>query len=160
MHHWRVLIAALVMAMSGVAASYGAPQQTPSPDLAQASGEQMALPDADRAAIRQVIEQQLQAFQRDDGAAAFSYAAPGIQSKFESAEMFMEMVRQGYQTVYRPRAVQFKDIISLEGNPAQRIIVIGPDGVPMIAVYPMRRMLDGSWRIDGCVLVPFRQSDI
>ena len=155
MRHWRIFIAALLLASAGPVAA--APQQQ---DLAQAMGEQMALPEADRTAIRQVIEQQLQAFQRDDGKAAFSYAAPGIQSKFESAEMFMEMVRSGYQTVYRPRAVQFKDIISLEGTPAQRIIVIGPDGVPMIAVYPMRRMLDGSWRIDGCVLVPFRQSDI
>lgn len=159
MHHWRILVAALVLAMSGGPAA-AAPQRALAPDLAQATGEAMALPDTDRTAIRQVIEQQLQAFQRDDGMAAFSYAAPGIQSKFESAEMFMDMVRQGYQPVYRPRAVQFKDIISLEGTPAQRVIVIGPDGVPMIAVYPMRRMLDGSWRIDGCVLVPFRQSDI
>ena len=154
MRDWRILVAAVFLAIAGQAAA--APPQ----GLAQATGEQVTLPEADRTAIRQVIESQLQAFQRDDGTAAFSYAAPGIQSKFESAETFMEMVRSGYQTVYRPRAVQFKDIISLEGAPAQRLIVIGPDGVPMIAVYPMRRMLDGSWRIDGCVLVPFRQSDI
>jgi hypothetical protein len=154
MRDWRILVAAVFLAIAGQAVA--APPQ----GLAQATGEQVALPEADRTAIRQVIESQLQAFQRDDGTAAFSYAAPGIQSKFESAETFMAMVRSGYQTVYRPRAVQFKDIISLEGTPAQRLIVIGPDGVPMIAVYPMRRMLDGSWRIDGCVLVPFRQSDI
>lgn len=154
MRDWRIFVAAAFLALAGPAAA------APPGNLAQATGEQLALPEADRTAIRQVIERQLQAFQRDDGTAAFSYAAPGIQSKFESAETFMEMVRSGYQTVYRPRAVQFKDIISLEGTPAQRLIVIGPDGVPMIAVYPMRRMLDGSWRIDGCVLVPFRQSDI
>jgi hypothetical protein len=130
------------------------------PAPAQETGQQMALPDSDRAAIREVIERQLQAFQRDDGAAAFSYAAPGIQSKFATPEAFMEMVRGGYQAVYRPCAVQFKDIVSLEGTPAQRLMVIGPDGVPVIAVYPMRRMLDGSWRVDGCVLVPFRQTDI
>jgi hypothetical protein len=159
MRMWLVLAAALFLGAGHAPDALAAQQTQPGFDLAQATGAEMALPDSDRTAIRQVIERQLQAFQRDDGAAAFSYAAPGIQSKFENAETFMDMVRQGYQAVYRPRAVQFKDIISLEGTPAQRIIVVGPDGVPMIAVYPMRRMLDGSWRIDGCVLVPFRQSD-
>jgi hypothetical protein len=146
---WRIL-AVLALLVAAIAM----------PARSQETGQQMALPETDRVAIREVIERQLQAFQRDDGAAAFSYAAPGIQSKFTTAEAFMAMVRDGYQAVYRPRAVQFKDIVSLEGTPAQRLMVIGPDGVPMIAVYPMRRMLDGSWRIDGCVLMPFRQTDI
>lgn len=150
MPRWRIFLASAALIVAAVAV----------PARAQETGQQMALPDSDRAAIREVIERQLQAFQRDDGAAAFSYAAPGIQSKFASPEAFMEMVRGGYQAVYRPRAVQFKDIVSLEGTPAQRLMVIGPDGVPMIAVYPMRRMLDGTWRIDGCVLMPFRQTDI
>ncbi|MCC6470520.1 MAG: DUF4864 domain-containing protein [Alphaproteobacteria bacterium] len=119
----------------------------------------MAMPDVDRAAIRQVIESQLQAFQRDDGSSAFSFAAPGIQSMFQTPDNFMTMVRTGYQPVYRPRAVTFKDIISFNGAPAQRVIVIGPDGVPVIAVYPMKQMEDGTWRIDGCYILPFRHDD-
>jgi len=149
MRRWRIFLASALLIVGAAI-----------PASAQETGQLMALPDSDRAAIREVIERQLQAFQRDDGAAAFAFAAPGIQSKFASPEAFMDMVRDGYQAVYRPRAVQFKDIVSLEGTPAQRLMVIGPDGVPMIAVYPMRRMLDGSWRIDGCVLLPFRQTDI
>src|SRR5262249_39068567 len=38
--------------------------------------------DADQAAIRQVIEQQLQAFQHDDGAGAYAFASPSIQKQF------------------------------------------------------------------------------
>ena len=127
--------------------------------LAQGVGEPMAIPDADRAAIRQVIENQLQAFLRDDGSSAFSFATPNIQAMFQTPDDFMTMVRAGYQPVYRPRAVTFKDIISFNGAPAQRVVVVGPDGVPVIAVYPMRQMQDGTWRIDGCYLLAFRHDD-
>ena len=46
------------------------------------------LADSDQAAIRTAVESQLAAFQRDDGAAAFSYAAPAIQEKFGTPENF------------------------------------------------------------------------
>ena len=59
--------------------------------------------DSDRNAIRQVIENQLAAFQRDDGSEAFSYASPGIQRRFGTPDNFMAMVRSGYAAVYRPR---------------------------------------------------------
>jgi hypothetical protein len=127
--------------------------------LAQALGEPMAVPDADRQAIRQVIESQLQAFLRDDGSAAFAFATPAIQAMFQTPDNFMAMVRAGYQPVYRPQAVSFKDIVEFNGGPAQRVVVVGPDGVPVMAVYPMRRMEDGSWRIDGCYLLHFRRDD-
>jgi hypothetical protein len=106
-----------------------------------------------------VIESQLQAFLKDDGSMAFSFATPAIQAIFQTPDNFMAMVRAGYQPVYRPRAVSFKDIVEFNGGPAQRVIVVGPDGVPVMAVYPMRRMQDGTWRIDGCYLVAFRRDD-
>jgi hypothetical protein len=64
----------------------------------------------------------------------------------------MRMVREGYQPVHRPRAVEFRDLVPLEGLWTQRVLFVGPDGVPVIARYPMQRQPDGSWRIDGCVL--------
>jgi len=30
--------------------------------------------------------------------------------------------------------------------------VIGPDGRPVTAFYPMTQLPDGSWRINGCYL--------
>jgi hypothetical protein len=71
---------------------------------------------------------------------------------FGTPETFMDMVRQGYQPVYRPRAFDFREIVTLHGQPAQRVDVIGPDGRPVIAIYPMRQLPDGTWRIDGCFL--------
>jgi len=121
--------------------------------LSLAGGAQaQSVSDADRAAIRQVIEAQVDAFRRDDGDAAFEYASPAIQGMFGSPEIFMDMVRQGYQPVYRPRAFDFREIVSLHGQPAQKVHVIGPDGRPVTAIYPMRQLPDGTWRIDGCFL--------
>ena len=106
----------------------------------------------DRQAIRDVIQRQVDAFQRDDGDAAFALASPEIQHMFGTSQVFMDMVRQGYRPVYRPRAFDFQGIVSLDGRPTQTVHVIGPDGKPVIAYYPMRQLPDGSWRVDGCFL--------
>src|SRR6185436_10891700 len=117
-----------------------------------AAAQEAALSEADRAAIRDVIGRQVEAFRRDDGDAAFGFASPHIQHLFGSSDIFMDMVRQGYQPVYRPRVFDFREIVDLHGQPAQKVHVIGPDGRPVTAVYPMARQPDGSWRIDGCFL--------
>ncbi|MGD9509589.1 MAG: DUF4864 domain-containing protein [Geminicoccaceae bacterium] len=109
----------------------------------------------DAEAIRSVVEHQLQAFRADDGQQAFSYASPAIQSIFKNADTFMSMVRAGYRPIYRPREVEFRDLVAVEGRWTQRVLVVGPDGVPVVAQYVMEKQPDGSWRIDGCV---FEQS--
>ena len=109
--------------------------------------------DNDRAAIRQVIENQLAAFQRDDGSEAFSYASPGIQRRFGTPDNFMAMVRSGYAAVYRPLEVEIRDL-RVEGSTIQQeVLFVGPDGKPVIAVYTMQRQADGSWRINRVYLV-------
>lgn len=110
------------------------------------------LSDSDRAAIRDVISQQLEAFRRDDGNAAFSFASPDVQRLFGTAQTFMDMVRKGYRPVYRPRVFDFGNIVEVNGQPTQRVHVVGPDGRRVNALYPMTRLPDGSWRIDGCFL--------
>ena len=107
---------------------------------------------ADRSAIRDTIQSQLEAFRRDDGASAFGYASPAIHGMFGSPEIFMDMVRQGYQPVYRPRVFEFREIVTLNGQPTQKVHVVGPDGRAVTAFYPMTQLPDGTWRIDGCYL--------
>ncbi len=102
--------------------------------------------------IRRVIEQQIDAFKRDDATGAYSFAAPGIQKIFPTAEIFMRMVRQGYQPVYRPRSYAFDELTRIEGKLVQPVRVVGPDGVPVTALYIMERQPDRSWKIGGCVL--------
>lgn len=110
------------------------------------------LSSADRSAIRDVIQSQIEAFRRDDGAGAFGYASPSIRGMFGSPEIFMDMVRQGYQPVYRPRVFEFREITLLNGQVTQKVHVVGPDGRPVTAYYPMTQLPDGTWRIDGCYL--------
>ena len=113
---------------------------------------QPAVSDADRSAIRATIQSQVEAFRRDDGEAAFGYASPEIRRMFGTSDMFMDMVRQGYQPVYRPRVFDFREIVDLQGQVTQKVHVVGPDGRPVTALYPMTRLPDGTWRINGCYL--------
>jgi hypothetical protein len=108
---------------------------------------------ADAAAIRQVIQGQMNAFKVDDWNAAFAYAAPSIQTKFQSAQIFSQMVTQAYQPVYRPRDVEFRELKASEFGPTQEVHVIGPDGLSYLAYYTMEKQADGTWRISGCYLV-------
>ena len=107
---------------------------------------------ADMAEIRSVIQAQLQAFQADDSAQAFAYASPAIQTIFKDPDTFMSMVRNTYHAVYRPREFEFRDLVPVEGRWNQRVLVVGGDGVPVVADYVMEQQPDGTWRIDGCVI--------
>ena len=64
----------------------------------------------------------------------------------------MAMVKTGYQAVYRPKAVFFKDLVQEQEQIIQQVLVLGPDDKPVMAIYPMQLQKDGSWRIDGCYL--------
>lgn len=117
------------------------------------AGADESVAPADAAAIRQVIQGQMNAFRIDDWNAAFAYASPAIQTKFQSPQIFSQMVTQAYQPVYRPRGVEFREVKASEFGPTQEVLVVGPDGLSYLAYYTMERQADGSWRISGCYLV-------
>jgi hypothetical protein len=135
---WPLLLAALAVA----AISTPAPAQ-----------QGTAPTEAARQAIVAVINAQLAAFQRDDGAGAFAYASPTIRRKFGTAETFMAMVRSGYHAVYRPAGVAFLET-RVEGDLTLQLVrLLGPDGRSVVAAYEMQRQPDGSWRINGVYLL-------
>ncbi len=110
-----------------------------------------AVPEADRAAIQATIEAQIDAFRRHDDAAAFALASPMIQGMFETQDRFMAMVRTLYPPVHRPRLVDFGELVEIDGALVQKVELIGPDGIPALALYTMIRGPDG-WRINGVAL--------
>jgi len=112
------------------------------------------LTDQDRLAIRRTIEGQIEAFEADDADLAFSFASPSIRERFGDASRFIAMVRRGYRPVYRPREVEFTELLDVRGRPTQSLTVIGPDNEVFNAYYVMQRQDDGSWRISGCILRP------
>jgi Domain of unknown function (DUF4864) len=107
---------------------------------------------ADAAAIRAVISHQLGAFLKDDERAAFSDASPTIQRVFHDPDAFMQMVRSAYQPVYRSSDVEFRELADVNGRLIQRVYMVGPDGIAVLADYEMQRQPDGSWRINGCYI--------
>ena len=120
--------------------------------LAAFSASAQPVSPADAAAIRKVIELQLEAFRNDDAPRAFSYATEGIREVFGSPERFMAMVKSDYPVVYRPARVAFESPEVYGGELLQPVRMTDAEGRPWIAVYPMQREADGSWRINGCRL--------
>lgn len=121
--------------------------------IAMAGSASAEISDSERAEIRAIIESQITAFQRDDGPAAYSHASPTIQGLFPSADIFMTMVRSGYPQVYRPRSVEFGQIVERAEGPVQQVFITGPDGRNWVAVYELERQPDGTWKINGVRLV-------
>lgn len=112
-----------------------------------------AFDEADRRAGRETITSQIEAFRRDDGAAAYGLAAPSIQQVFPSQDGFMEMVRQGYRPVYRPRTYEFGESRDEGETLEQALRIQDADGTDWDAVYSLQKQPDGSWKISGCRLV-------
>ncbi len=107
----------------------------------------------DVAAAQKVIRSQVEAFSRDDAAAAYSHAAPAIQELLPQAEMFMAMVRGSYAPVYRHKSFEFGEARAADGKIAQRVRIVDAEGVPWEALYTLERQPDGSLKISGCTLL-------
>ncbi len=107
----------------------------------------------DVAAAQGVIRSQVEAFSRDDAAAAYSHAAPAIQEIFPQADIFMSMVRNSYAPVYRHKSFDFGEARVSDGTIAQRVHIVDADGIPWEALYTLELQPDGSVKITGCVLL-------
>lgn len=113
---------------------------------------------ADARAVREVVQAQLDAFQKDDAAAAFALATPGIRETFGDAATFMEMVKQSYAVVYRPKTVQFEEAMLIDGTLVQPVRLTDSEGRAWIALYPMEKQPDGRWRTNGCQLARYSET--
>ena len=112
----------------------------------------------DVAAAQSVIRAQEQAFSRDDAAAAYSHAAPEIRQLFPQADIFMQMVRQGYAPVYRHKSFEFGEARAAGGHIAQRVQIVDDNGEAWEAMYTLELQTDGSLKITGCSLLKAGQS--
>ena len=112
----------------------------------------------DVSAAQSVIRAQEQAFSRDDAATAYSHAAPEIKQLFPQADMFMQMVQQGYAPVYRHKSFEFGEARSAQGRIAQRVHIVDDNGEAWEAMYTLEQQPDGSLKITGCSLLKTGQA--
>lgn len=103
---------------------------------------------AQQAEIEGTITEQIEAFKADDFAAAFQFAAPGLQAFFRSPENFRRMVTEGYPMVWRPAEVEYLEL--KQQGPAfyQIVRIVDGEGAQHYLVYRMITT-SGGWRIAG-----------
>lgn len=119
-----------------------------------------AVSEAEAQEFQRIITDQLGAFNADDGAAAYGFAAPAIKRLFPSPEIFMSMVKKGYPPIYRRQSYTFGRIGNeMGGAPTQHVTIIDANGKAWTALYAMERQPDGSWKIVGCQLVEAPAAD-
>lgn len=113
-----------------------------------------SISETEKTEFQRIIAAQIGAFRADDGPTAYSFAAPVVRNIFPTPEIFMSMVKRGYSPVYRPQSFNFTEaLIDPLGRPAQKMLVVGPDGKTYEALYSMEKQPDGTWRISGCALL-------
>ncbi len=104
-------------------------------------------------AAQTVIDSQLKAFIANDGAAAYSFAAPNVKRIFPTVDTFMSMVTNGYAPVRKPQSYSFgKAEQTGPSSIIQQVLIVGPDGKDYEAVYTLELQPDGSFKITGCSL--------
>ena len=116
--------------------------------------------DLTAASSRAIVERQFDAFQRDDGQAAYALAAPTIKDMFSDADHFMAMVRDHYAPVYRHRSADFGAFKQSGDEASLEATLVDTDNVVWSALYSFRRAPNGDWLISGCVLAKAEASSI
>jgi Domain of unknown function (DUF4864) len=116
--------------------------------------------DLTAASSRAIVERQFDAFQREDGQAAYALAAPTIKDMFTDADHFMAMVRDHYAPVYRHRSADFGAFKESGDEASLEATLVDNDNVVWTALYSFRRAPNGDWLISGCVLAKAEASAI
>jgi hypothetical protein len=112
------------------------------------------VPTPDAASVRKVVQAQLDAFAADDANRAFSFADPGIRSKFADARQFLAMVRTQYPMVHRAASVSFLKPEADGAMVIQRVRLEDAAGAAWLATYLLQKQKDAQWRISACLVVP------
>lgn len=119
--------------------------------LSAAAGEN----DPARDGMREAIESQIDAFRRDDAAAAFALMAGDVRRRFSDPNHFLHVVRSAYEPLHRSASIVFLGRRTAGDEIVQQLLVKQEGGTWWFALYRMRRE-DGAWKSSGCVLVPTR----
>ena len=110
----------------------------------------------DRAAVRDVIDGQIQAFRVDDHQSAYSFAAPSVREAFPTEEMFITMVRNQYQPLYRPVSYTFGRSSLDDDEVLQELLVTDANRQLWQVVYTLVRQQDKSWKITNVMMLPYK----
>ena len=112
----------------------------------------MYISESDKILIRQLIKQQLEAFQANDPVTAFSLTSPTIQSKF-TLQHFVQTLSTKYSVLLEPRSVMFQGFTLVKNFPALTATIMDREGNLSKAIFVVQHQQDYSWRVHGFDLV-------
>ena len=110
----------------------------------------------DRTAVREVIDGQIKAFRADDHQSAYSFAAPSVREAFPTEDMFITMVRNQYQPLYRPISYTFGRSSLDADEVLQELLVTDSNRQLWQVVYTLVRQQDQSWKITNVMMLPYK----
>ncbi|TWF54167.1 DUF4864 domain-containing protein [Neorhizobium alkalisoli] len=98
-----------------------------------------------------VISGQIAALMSDDADKAYSYASPGIRDLYPDKNAFLAMVQKNYEPVYHAGTYAFGRSKLVGGGEVvlQEVLIGARQGTDWTAIYEMRLMDDGSYKING-----------
>jgi hypothetical protein len=107
------------------------------------------------AAAQAVIAGQITALTRGDADAAYAFASPAIQSLYPDKGVFLAMVKKEYEPVYRAGTYAFGRSKTIGSGEAvlQEVLVSSKEGADWMAIYEMRLMEDGSYKVNGVRMI-------
>ena len=111
---------------------------------------------AETNATQSVIRDQLNAFRSGDYNRAYSHAAPNIKSYFTTVERFSGMVKNGYGPIFQSDSFVMGRNTLISGEIYQEVLITDPQGKQWQAVYTLKQQEDGSWKITGVKMEPYR----
>ncbi len=103
-----------------------------------------------------VVRDQLEAFKARDHERAYSHAAPNIRGYFDTVDKFTSMVSRGYDPIYNSEGHVFGRNTVINNEIYQEVIITDTAGKQWQAVYTLKQQEDGSWKITGVKLNPYK----
>jgi hypothetical protein len=103
-----------------------------------------------------VISGQIDALIADDADRAYSYASPDIRSIYPDKDTFLTMVQKNYEPVYHAGNYAFGRSKLVGGGELvfQEVMISAREGKDWTAIYEMRLMDDGSYKVNGVRMMP------
>lgn len=112
--------------------------------------------EADLKAIQLVIDGQILAFKSDDHKAAYSFAAPNVKQAFPTVDIFINMVKSGYEPLYRPVSYFFGRSMLSEGEVYQELIISDTTRQLWQVIYTLSQQQDQSWKVSNVLMYPYQ----
>lgn len=98
-----------------------------------------------------IISEQIAAMKAQDAGKAYSFVSPGIRGLFPDEKRFFEMVQKNYDAIFHAGNYAFGRSKLVGGGEMvlQEVMITGPGGKDWTAIYEMRLMDDGSYKVNG-----------